>query len=152
MTDEDSFARYEQQEARRKALVAELRQSTKARLLDALLASGIARVSVLFDGEGDSGQIGEIAASDAGGQPADLPAEPLAIQTAKPDGSGPEDATLPVAEVIENLCYELLEEKCPGWEIDEGSYGEFVLDAAGRSIELTFNNRFTDVDTSTDTF
>jgi len=152
MTDDDSFTRYAKQEARRMALAMQLREATKARLLDALLAPGIARVSVLFDGEGDSGQIEETVAFDAGGQPVDLPAEPLTIQTAKPDGSGPEETTLPVADVIEALCYELLEEKYPGWEIDDGSYGKFVFNVADGTIQLTFNGRFTDVDTSIDTF
>jgi len=152
MTDDDSFTRYAKQEARRMALAMQLREATKETLFHILAAHRIARLSVIFDGEGDSGQIEETIAANAAGQPADLPAEPLTIQTAKPDGSGPEETTLPVASVIEALCYELLEEKYPGWEIDDGSYGEFVVNVADRTIQLTFNGRFTDVDTSIDTF
>ena len=77
---------------------------------------------------------------------------PLAVQTAKWDASGAEETTLPLKEALENLCYDLLEDKYGGWEINEGSYGEFVFNVADRTIELTFNGRFTDVDTSIDTF
>jgi hypothetical protein len=152
MTDDDSFTRYEQQESRRKVLAAELREATKAQLFDTLRASGIARVSVIFDGEGDSGQIEETVAFDADSKPVDLPAGRLAIHTAKSDGSGPEETTLPFAEVVENLCYELLEDNYDGWEINEGAHGEFVFNAADRTIALTINYRFADVDTSTQTF
>jgi hypothetical protein len=54
--------------------------------------------------------------------------------------------------IIEHLCYELLEHKYDGWEINEGAYGEFVFDAADREIALTFNYRISDVETSSHTF
>ena len=99
MTDDDSFARYEQQEARRKTLAAELRISTKAKLFDLLQAAGIARVAVAFDGQGDSGQIEDISAFSEANKPIKLPGRRLSIQTAKSDGTGAEETTLPVKEV-----------------------------------------------------
>jgi hypothetical protein len=122
------------------------------RLFGALRDSGIARVAVTFDGEGDSGQIEDIIATDCDGKPVDLPTGPLAIQTAKPDGSGPSGETLPVSDAIENLCYDRLGDSYGGWQDNEGSYGEFLFDVADRTIDLTFNSRFTDVETSTVTF
>jgi hypothetical protein len=154
MTDDtdDSFARYDEQEKRRKALAAELREPTKAKLFDILASHRVARVCVTFDGEGDSGQIEEIVAFDADSKPVDLPANRLTIQTAKPDGTGADETTLPLAEVIEHLCYELLEDNYDGWEINEGACGEFVFNVADRTLELTINYRVTDFDTSTQTF
>jgi hypothetical protein len=154
MTDgtDDSFARYQEQEKRRKALKAKLRETTKAQLFAILETSPIASVTVTFDGQGDSGQIEEIAAFSAANKRVKLPRQRLTIQTAKPDGSGPDETTLTVEEAIERLCYELLEEHQDGWEINEGAYGEFVFDAVTREITLTFNYRISDVETSTHTF
>ena len=72
-----------QQEARRKTLAAELRISTKAKLFDLLQAAGIARVTVAFDGQGDSGQIEDISAFSEANKPIKLPGKRLSIQTAK---------------------------------------------------------------------
>ena len=152
MTDDDPFARYKQQEARRKTLAAELRLSTKAKLFDLLRAAGITRVAVIFDGQGDSGQIEDISAFSEANKPIKLPRKRLTIRTAKSDGSGADETTLPVQEAIEGLCYELLEDKHEGWEINEGAYGEFVFDVATGEITLTFNYRISDVETSTHTF
>jgi hypothetical protein len=154
MTDDtgDSFARYEEQEKRRKALAAELRKATKAKLFDILQAAGIASLTVTFDGEGDSGQIDEISAFSKANTPLKLPRQRLTIQTAKHDGTGPDEASLTVEEVIEHLCYALLEDHHEGWEINEGAYGEFVFDVVTGEITLTFNYRISDVETSTHTF
>jgi hypothetical protein len=152
MTEHDSYACYEQQEARRKALAAQLREATKAQLFDTLLAHAVTRVTVQFDGEGDSGQIEETVAFGADSKPRTLPTGQLTIQTAKSDGSGPEQTTLRVSEVIEQLCYELLEEKYQGWEDGEGAFGEFAFNVADRTLTLTFNQRFSDFDASTHTF
>jgi hypothetical protein len=149
---DDSFARYAQQEAHRKAFAAELRKATRTRLFDALEASAIARVTVTFDGEGDSGQIEDVAAVSKDNTPRKLPRGPLTIQTAKSDGSSPDETVLTVEEVIEQVCYELLADYQGGWEINEGAYGEFVFDVATSQITLTFNARISDVETSTHTF
>ncbi len=39
---------------------------------------------------------------------------------------------------IEDLCYKLLEQIQPGWEIDEGSSGTFELNYDENSIKLNF--------------
>jgi len=152
MTDTDDYTSHAAQEARRKRLAAELRVATKARLFEALHAAGIASVTVLFDGEGDSGQIVDVSAYASHNKSLPLPAGPLTVETAKWDGSGAEQATVPVKKAIENLCYELLEDKYEGWEINEGAFGEFSFDVAGRTITLTFNERISDVSTSTHTY
>jgi hypothetical protein len=152
MTNDDSFARYQQQEARRQAMAAKLREPAKEQLFNILHARGVRRVLVVFDGQGDSGQIEEITAFDADGAPVELPTEPLTVQTAKTNGDGSEPITLPVPELIEHLCYEILGEKYLGWQDGEGAFGEFALNAADRTLTLTFNQRFSDFDTSTQTF
>jgi hypothetical protein len=152
MTHDDSYSDYARQEQARMKLAAELRVATKAKLFDVLQSAGIACVTAAFDGQGDSGQIEETIAFNADRKPVELPASRLTIQTAKADGSGGEESTLPLNEVIERLCYELLEEKYQGWEDGEGAFGEFAFSIADRTLTLTFNERFSDFDTSTRTF
>jgi hypothetical protein len=147
--DDDDWRK---QSERRADLAAQLRIGTKAHLFDALAAAGIARVTVDFDGEGDSGQIEDIAALDPAGKPIKLPPDQLTVETAKFDGTGADTATRPLRDVIENLCYELLEEHHDGWEINDGSFGAFEFDIPHRSVTLTFNGRFTDFETSTHTY
>jgi hypothetical protein len=152
MTNDDVYKNYCEQEERRRKLAAELRAATKAKLCDALQSSGIARVTVIFDGQSDSGQIEDIAAFDPADKPIRLPLRQLIVETAKRDGSGADTATVPLKDVIENLCYELLQEHHDGWEINEGSFGEFEFDIPNRSVALTFNGRITDFETSTHTY
>jgi hypothetical protein len=47
-------------------------------------------------------------------------------------------------QAIETLCYGYLEHEHGGWENNDGAYGEFTFDVAGRRIDLEFNARFTD--------
>ena len=152
MTHDDSYSDYARQQQARTKLAAELRVATKAKLFDVLQSAGIALVTVVFDGQGDSGQIEETIAFNADRKPVELAASRLTIQTAKADGSGAEESTLPLNEVIEHLCYELLEEKYQGWEAGEGAFGEFAFSVADGTLTLTFNERFSDFDTSTRTF
>jgi hypothetical protein len=149
---DDSFARYEEQEKRRKTLAAELRLSTKTQLFNRLQSAGIASITVTFDGEGDSGQIEEISAFTRDNKPTAVPADSMTLRTAKFDGSGADQRTARFQDVLEHLCYAMLEDYQDGWEINEGAYGEFVFDVATGQITLTFNARFTGVETSTHTF
>jgi hypothetical protein len=144
MSTDNGFSDYRQQQERREALAARLRLGTRTQLFDALASHGIARVNVTFDGEGDSGQIEETTALRTDDQPADLPDQQLTVQVPNPDATGPQDHTLSLADLIEELCYDLLGEHHGGWQDNDGSYGEFVLDVADRSITLDMNERFTD--------
>ena len=45
-----------------------------------------------------------------------------------------------------------LQQEHDGWEINDGSYGEFTIIVAKRKIELHFNARFTDFHRHTKTF
>lgn len=150
--NDDGYSRYQRQEQRRRKLAADLRISTKAKLFDALEAADIASVTVTFDGQGDSGQIEDISPFCKANKPRKLPRRHLAIQTANHDGSSADEETLTVEQVLEHLCYDLLEDDQGGWEINEGAFGEFVFDVTDRSLTLTFNARFSDFETSTATY
>jgi len=117
----------------------------KTALFEALAAAGISSVVVNFDGGGDSGQIESIEAL-AGDTPAELPTDAISMICALPDGSGTETDTKPVGDVIESLAYELLTAAHPGWENNDGAYGEFLFDVAAGSISLEHNDRYVAVE------
>jgi hypothetical protein len=130
--------------------LAEANRINKEALFDVLTQAAITSVSVEFDGEGDSGQIGEMTAR-AGGETVPLPNLVVALYcatTGKPTYSRAK--SLP--EAIEMLCYGYLEQAHGGWENNDGAYGEFTFDVATRMIELEFNARFTDATLFTHNF
>lgn len=118
-----------------------------------LLADEVESFTVSFDGSGDSGQIEDISLDEK-------------ILKKKVDGvkvangtmysvNGPEtmwDNAETIRDVVEGVCYQVLTDACSGWEINDGSYGEFNFDVKNRKVSLDFNERITDVRSSTYTF
>jgi hypothetical protein len=166
MSDFDTYAaRYE----RHRQNVRRANELNKATLFDALAAAGIPKITVAFDGCGDSGQIegitvhiGETPQALLAAVPpplasqavmmTPLPETPITLYQAQWDSDelGTEETTL--QDAIETLCHGYLEQEHDGWEINDGSYGEFEFDVAARTIHLEFNGRFSDVYTETHTF
>ena len=142
---------WEEQRRKRDELTAEALEMNRAALFVALSAASITEIIVEFDGEGDSGQIDHVQASDANGT-VGLPNERIAVASAPWDGDELARSDETLGEAIETVCYALLSANCGGWEINEGSYGMFVLDVAERTIELTHNERYVSVETSEHTF
>jgi Family of unknown function (DUF6878) len=123
-------------------LAAALRVSNKAALFDALAAAGITHVIVSFDGYGDSGQIEDIEAK-ARDEVVKLPPHEIVIAAAVWGASEPEPRSMSIADAVERLAYDLLEETHCGWENNDGAYGDFTFDVAKRSITLDYNERYT---------
>lgn len=135
-------------EAARLAKGDELRPGNNNALFDALATAGITTVTIHFDGYGDSGQIESIDARDAHGDVA-LPDDEIEIASPTHDGADVTRQKLTLADALETLAYDLLEETHDGWENNDGAYGDFTFDVAARSIILDHNSRYTAVETST---
>ena len=126
-------------------------QDSKEIIFDLLAAEGVESFELSFDGGGDDGQINE---------PEDFKPETTEkkikkILSKKVEGgrisngtrwgpNGPEtmwqeDVTL--GQMIDSVCYDVLEGVCSGWEINEGSYGTFYFDVKKRKVNLDFNER-----------
>lgn len=139
------------------AMYNDANQQNRFAVFDALTAAGITKVTVEFDGYGDSGQIQSIT-FQAGASAAELPRTSVTIHDVSHLRRGDHEETVekveqqPVAEAIEGLCYGYLEEHHGGWEIDDGSFGRFEFNVADRAISLEFNGRFSDVVTELDEF
>jgi hypothetical protein len=124
----------------------------------ALVAAGAKSVAIDFDGSGDSGEVGRprVEPESARGV-LDLPVPGTTHEASEWVGESgvgrvirtTRDRT--VSEAIEELCYALLGNH-PGWEINEGSCGEFVIDPDADEINLTFNERIETYETSEETY
>lgn len=137
-----NYARIQAQTQERERRIAEARPANKAALFDALAAAGIASVEVAFDGSGDSGQIERITAQ-AGGTETALPER--TIEFVEPGvGEAMNCKAVSVADAIETLVYDALEETHPGWEINDGAFGTFTFDVAVREIALSYDQRYVD--------
>lgn len=118
-------------------------------ILDILALKNVKTFTVTFDGSGDSGQIEDISLEDnlLESNVAGASVNKGTIWT--DEGSVENIDTNPtMREVIEELCYAILEGVCGGWEINEGSYGEFVFDVKKRKVRLDFNERVESVNSS----
>jgi hypothetical protein len=135
----------------RRAALTEIGKANKEAVFDALAANGFTRVNVTFDGEGDSGQIDNLAGY-VGDTLTKLPEVKLLLQTSSWNGDNisTQEQSLPAA--IEQLCYDFLEQDHGGWENNDGAFGEFTLDVTGQTVKLEFNGRYNDVHTTTHTF
>lgn len=150
MPDLNDFA-----ESCRRYMQAELDkfQAQRDRLCAVLSSHKIAKVTIKFDGNGDDGQIYDIAYSrsrktdtkDFG--KTEVPGTEAERWTFDANGSdGLKVRCQTIDEGIDDMCYSLLSSKYGGWEINEGSFGTIVLDVATKKITVSFNRRMMEVD------
>lgn len=131
----------------------EINDSNKEIIFDLLSSKGVATVTVTFDGGGDSGQIEEVIfLSEENEEMSDDICE-IVVKGAKiSSGSVWSDGDFKhtykndptVKELIESFCYSALEALYGGWEINDGSFGEFVFRVKDRAVCFDFNERYTD--------
>ena len=96
--------------------------STRATLCAQLRKLRVQTVTAEYVGEGDEGQIGN-------------------------PNFGSVEVSDDLKEAVLDLFYGLLGDYYAGWEINEGSFGEFVWNVIGDTIQLVHNERFESVET-----
>jgi hypothetical protein len=96
-----------------------------------LKAAGVECVHINYDGCGDSGQIESIGYTDRDGKPID-PAGKITI----------------TEDQLMDLFYDLTQARHPGWENNDGAFGEFEWNLMDDTLKHTHNDRFTDYDTT----
>jgi hypothetical protein len=140
MNDVSDFAQQYQNHA--KAL-AEANLLNKTTVFDALIGLRISKVTVTFDGEGDSGQIEEVVAFvDEKSQR--IPEATIRFRDATWGREEGKVSEVSLYEGIKGLCYDYPSQEHGGWENNDGGYGDFTFDVAERLIVLDFNQRFSD--------
>ncbi|MXO71823.1 DUF6878 family protein [Alteraurantiacibacter buctensis] len=119
-------------------------------LIPQLRAGGIAAVEVTFDGAGDSGAVEDVLCLDAAGATITCPSVMLELPPAQAragnggdEGFG-DDGRTPQAldAALEQLTYLALERHHPGWENNDGAYGQLVIDVAAGTFALDCSLRF----------
>jgi hypothetical protein len=128
----------------------DIRAHNKNLIFAALADAGIHRVTVDYDGSGDSGQIDSIEAWDAANEKIPLPSI-RKVQLA----SGNLDC--PVNEIgleaaVEELAWDYLYDEHCGCENNDGAFGSFVFNVPDRLIALEHNERYSEVNTSSHEF
>jgi len=133
-------------------------------LFDTLAQTKVSSIEVSFEGCGDSGQIESVDYTDANGKGIDEAYLDKVIVkgSAKTSYHKWDEKTKKlvkteategnVREIIEEICYDKLGASHGGWEINEGSYGTFHFDVAGRKVNLEYNERIEEVRTSEESF
>ena len=129
-------------------------KSLRGKIMAALVAAGAKSVTVSFDGYGDSGEVGgpAVAPKEAESVLEELVPDTLHEAGEWVDGKvNHQTRDRTVSEAISELCYALLDNH-GGWEINEGSFGEFTIDPTADEINLTFNQRVESYETSEETY
>jgi DnaJ-class molecular chaperone len=126
-------------------------------IADAIKRLGIEKIEVTFDGCGDSGQIDEVNCITKDGGDVDLKTVKVGkVKFIRGYQHNSDGTMTPVTEiresnfeeVIEDICYNMLEKSHDGWEINEGSYGTFTFDFTTGKIHLEYKERVQSVETS----
>ncbi len=120
-------------QAERSAVADQEIAAMKTALLPQLAAHGIVTVEIRFDGYGDSGAIEETSFFGANGEVMECPDVDVMCE-------GKDEVKL--ASLLEDFAYEALERHHGGWEINEGAFGELLIDVADASFQLDCNLRF----------
>lgn len=147
VADNNDPSDWEAKRAAQDRLHAELQPLNKTALFDALAAAGVTHVVVSFDGYGDSGQIENVEVK-AGDTVVAMPAATIEVSEAVWDEPAPNRTTISVADEIDRLVYDLLNDTHCGWENNDGAYGDFTFDVGDRTITLDYNERYTTSDYS----
>ena len=124
-----------------------------------LRKNGVETVDAYYDGQGDSGQIESITAIGRDKQIVDLGGIQTSIQKTSRvwDSKNrswkeiPSADTKTLMEALDDIFYGALEKRQPGWEINDGAFGNFIMDIAAQTITWEHNSRFTDYETTTET-
>jgi hypothetical protein len=114
--------------------------SAKRVILKVLRARAIATVTIAYDGEGDTGQIGDILACDAKQQPVDIEG-PVRLPL-YPGIPAREYDSLRAA--LDDFAWDLLAHFHAGFEDNDGGYGTITIDVPGRLIKLDHDDRIID--------
>ena len=124
-------------QAERSAIADQEIAAMKAVLLPQLAAHGILTVEIRFDGYADNGVIEQTTFFGTDGKVVECP-DILVAREGKDE--------VKLASLLEDFAYEALERHHDGWEINEGAFGELLIDVADASFQLDCNLRFTSYD------
>jgi len=128
----------------------DVRARNKAIVFAALAEAGIHRVTVDYDGSGDSGQIENVEAWNADNERLLFAPDPrIQLVSENPDRPYAEHN---LEAAVETVAWDYLDDLYRGWENNDGAFGIFVFDVPGRTLTLEHNERYTEVNTTSHEF
>jgi len=130
----DWLADYKAEAQRRRKLT----PAAKRPILAALKRARAAHVEIAYDGEGDSGQIAEITASDRSNKPVPLKGSVLLNLDGTRRRYG-------LTEALDAFTWEVLSLYQEGFENSDGGFGTLSIDVAKGSFTLDHSDRVIDV-------
>lgn len=126
-------------------------------VFDYLEKRNFKEIKATFDGCGDSGQLEELTADNQNSKELFNEMVPFsAIHNGTEwDEKKKEWIELPhregtLGELLEQIVYDKLNADHSGWEINSGSFGEFVFNIKKRKINFVYNERYEEINTSED--
>jgi hypothetical protein len=134
----------------------EIARENKEKVCEFMKEKNIDSATLTFDGSGDSGQIEDISLVSNEFDQALMLKTNIAVRlidseyynsTAKQWEHVDKLVEKPFGYCLEEWAYTLLSSRFGGWEINEGSYGEIVLNKDGTG-RVEFNERIETVETS----
>lgn len=131
------------------APVDDVRARNKALVFTALAEAGIHKVTVEYDGGGDSGQIEDVAAWNAANERMPFPTDHKITLISENPAFPFSEQNLEAA--VETIAWDYLE-ICSGWENNDGAFGTFVFDVPAGTVTLEHNERYTEVNTTSHEF
>lgn len=120
----------------------EANDANKLAVFAALKAAAIATANVQFNGSGDSGQIEEVTAC-ADGTTVALPQVETEMRHCEWGGKAI-SRKMSLRDAIEELCFDYLSQEHGGWENNDGGQGQFTFRVEDSSIDLEFEQFYTD--------
>jgi len=121
----------------------------RTQLMDALRKLGATEVIIEYAGSGDSGDIDTLTVLPDH-LTALLPAEQVVQRHIRWGFSTGEqqctitDTPTPLNEALQDFTYQCLEQRCPGWENNDGGSGEFTINVADDTCTLSHTTYFTE--------
>lgn len=133
-------------------------QMNKANFKEFCEKNGVSKVIAFFDGCGDSGQFESYKYFGEDDSEVDIPQD-YEVQVVDAneryvDGKYVREVVeigKTVDYLVDTMAYNLLEAFHPGWEINEGSFGDVIINKDGTG-KIEFNERIETTDYSEDTF
>jgi hypothetical protein len=130
--------------------VPDVRIRNKAIVFAALAEAGMHRVTADYDGSGDSGQIENVEAWDAGNERLPFPSDRrIQLVSENPDRPCAEHN---LEAAVESVAWDYLDDLYRGWENNDGAFGIFVFDVPRRTLTLEHNERYTEHNTTNHEF
>lgn len=135
-----------------KTAVNEAMALNKAAIFPALIAAGISRVTVDYDGGGDEGNLELPVAFDAESNEVEFPGTKVTIITLGFNDIRQSPETHVLRDAIESVACTLVERTHGGWEDGEGACGQIDFNVAAETITLEHRSRFVDYDVTETAF